>query len=401
MHVIDLTYAGLGIHEELVAYVADQQDYYEQEAVHVALRDGRAWDGERIRRTATIGLGRALLSRVTEGIPWTVLCVSTDRPLFWLLARDACTSAGELKGRRIGIHPPRTAPGCFSRIALRKLGLDPDHDVQPVVMAPGDYGRHLRRLAEGSLDAAFVGSTLAPEVTARDNGLRLLAFVGDHFRIPTVGVVVDPTHIAPDDPAVLALVRATRRALRTIRDEPDLAIRYVNALIRASARPRPASTTNATSHRTSPPTAVTTHPSRPRRCRPWRRNWACPRCPTRPASTTRNQPADETASRLACPSRSGARARHAGDARQYPVGPPGGRGQLFPAAPRVTRSGGHDRQVTGERREVRRRVVVHRGEPGLVVGLVELPRQRALPGCDGGDQAAARRHRRHVALNQP
>jgi NitT/TauT family transport system substrate-binding protein len=231
MHTIDLTYAGLGVHEELVAYVADQQNYYEQEGVHVALRDGRAWDGERIRRTATIGLGRAVVSRLTDGIPWTVLSVNTDRPLFWLIARDACTSVAELKGRRIGIHPPQTAPGCFSRIVLRRLGLDPDHDVQPVVMTPGDYGRHLRKLAQRSLDAAFVGSTLAPEVTAQENGLRLLAFVGDYFRFPTVGVAVDPTHIAPDDPAVLALVRASRRALRTIRDQPDLAVRYVNALI--------------------------------------------------------------------------------------------------------------------------------------------------------------------------
>jgi NitT/TauT family transport system substrate-binding protein len=231
MHTIDLTYAGLGIHEELVAYVADQQNYYEQEGVHVAVRDGRAWDDERIRRTATIGLGRAVLSRVTDGIPWTVLCVNTDRPLFWLLARDVYASAEELKGRKIGIHPPRTAPGCFSRIVLSRLGLDPDHDVQPVVMTPGDYSRHLRLLADGSLDAAFVGSTLAPEVTAQENGLRLLAFVGDHFRIPTVGIAVDPTYIAPDDPAVLALVRANRRALRTIRDEPDLAVRYINALI--------------------------------------------------------------------------------------------------------------------------------------------------------------------------
>jgi NitT/TauT family transport system substrate-binding protein len=119
---------------------------------------------------------------------------------------------------------------------LRRLGLDPDHDIQPVVMAPGDYGRHLRKLAEGSLDAAFVGSTLAPEVTAQEHGLRLLAFVGDYFQIPTVGVAVDPTHMTPDDPAVLALVRASRRALRTIRDEPDLAVRYVNALIPSLTR---------------------------------------------------------------------------------------------------------------------------------------------------------------------
>ena len=231
MHMIDLTYVGLGIHEELVAYVADQQDYFRQEGVHVALRDGRAWDGERLRQTATIGLGRAVLSRVTGGTQWTVLCVNTDRPLFWLLARDAYAAAEDLKGRRIGIHAPNTAPGCFCRIVLRRLGLDPDHDVQAVVMTPGDYGRHLRRLAEGTLDAAFVGSTLAPEVTASEYGLRVLAFVGDYFQIPTVGVAVDPTRIAPGDPAVQGLVRANRRALRTIRDNPDIAARYINALI--------------------------------------------------------------------------------------------------------------------------------------------------------------------------
>jgi NitT/TauT family transport system substrate-binding protein len=228
---IDLTHVGLGIHEELVAYVADQRDYYEQEGVHVALRDGTAWGIERVRRTATIGLGRAVLSRLTDGIGWTVLCVNTQRPMFWLLARDAYPSVEALRGRRIGIHGPRTAPGCFARIMLRRYGLDPDRDIQPAVMAPGDYGRHLRLLVEGSLDAAFVGSTLSPEVTARENGLRVLAFVGDHFQIPTVGIAVDPAHLAPDDPAVLALVRANRRALRTIRDEPDLAARYVNGLI--------------------------------------------------------------------------------------------------------------------------------------------------------------------------
>ncbi|HJP77528.1 MAG TPA: ABC transporter substrate-binding protein [Pseudonocardiaceae bacterium] len=231
MDTIDLTFVGQGIHEELVAYVADQEDYNAQEGVHVALRDGCTWPDERVRRTATIGLGRAVLARVTDGVPWTVLSVNTHQPLFWLLAREEYSSVEELKGRRIGIHGPRTAPGCFARIVLRQHGLDPDHDVESVVLRPGNYEQHLRRLAEGSLDASFVGSTLAPEVTAEQNGLRLLAFVGDEFRIPTVGVAVDPTHIAPDDPAVLALVRAQRRALRTIHDEPELAARYVNALL--------------------------------------------------------------------------------------------------------------------------------------------------------------------------
>jgi NitT/TauT family transport system substrate-binding protein len=240
VHTIDLTHVGLGIHEELVAYVADQENYYADEGVHVALRDGCAWDTDRVRRAPTIGLGRAVLSRVTDRIPWTVLCVNTQRPLFWLLARDSHTSVEDLRGRRVGLHAPESAPGCFARIVLRKHGLDPDHDIRPVVLTPGDYSRHLRLLGQGSLDAAFVGSTLAPEVTARENGLRLLEFVGDDFRIPTVGIAVDPTHTSPDDPAVRALVRANRRALRTLHDEPDLAVRYIKALIpgldRAEAR---------------------------------------------------------------------------------------------------------------------------------------------------------------------
>jgi hypothetical protein len=40
MHTIDLTYVGRGIHEELIAYVADQEGYFEDEDVHVALHDG-------------------------------------------------------------------------------------------------------------------------------------------------------------------------------------------------------------------------------------------------------------------------------------------------------------------------------------------------------------------------
>ena len=44
MHTIDLTYVGRGIHEELIAYVADQEGYFEDEGVHVALRDGTRWE---------------------------------------------------------------------------------------------------------------------------------------------------------------------------------------------------------------------------------------------------------------------------------------------------------------------------------------------------------------------
>ena len=83
--LIDLAYVGRGTHEELIAYVADQEGYFEDEGVHVALRDGVRWETSACARGATIGLGRALLSRLTDGIRWTALAVNTHRPLFWFL----------------------------------------------------------------------------------------------------------------------------------------------------------------------------------------------------------------------------------------------------------------------------------------------------------------------------
>ncbi len=236
MHTIDLAYVGRGIHEELVAYIADQEGYYEDEGVHVAIRDGVSWETERLRRGATIGLGRALLSRLTDGIGWKVLSVNTHRPLFWFLGSAEVKSMADLRGRRLAVHAAHTAPGCFARIVLRKHSLDPDRDLECVARAPGDYQMDLRRLRDGSVDAAYVGSTLSPEQVVEEEGLRLLSWVGDHFQVPTVGVAVDPVHIPLDNPALQALVRANKRALLTIAEQPRLAVDYIASFLNRLTR---------------------------------------------------------------------------------------------------------------------------------------------------------------------
>jgi ABC-type nitrate/sulfonate/bicarbonate transport system substrate-binding protein len=89
----------------------------------------------------------------------------------------------------------------------------------------------VRRLREGSIDAAYVGSTLGPEQVAKEEGFHVLAWVGDHFQIPTVGVAVDPAHNPIDSPAVQALARANRRALKTMADQPDMGTRYIGSFL--------------------------------------------------------------------------------------------------------------------------------------------------------------------------
>lgn len=231
MHTLDLAYVGRGLHEELIAHIADQEDYFADEGVHVAIRDGTGWDIERLRHGAMIGLGRALLSRLTDGIPWVALVVNTHHPLFWFLARPELTSLADVAGRRLAVHPPHTPPGCFARIVLRRHGLDPDRDVETLVRPPGDYSADLRRLRAGTIAAALVGSTLAPEQIAAEEGLHVLAWVGEHFQIPTVGVAVDPSHVPPDHPAVAGLVRATRRALHLLHTQPERAVQHLHPFL--------------------------------------------------------------------------------------------------------------------------------------------------------------------------
>ena len=232
MHELDFGYVGLGAHEELVLSVAEALGFYEEEGVRVDVRDATAWDDERLRRAAIVGLGRTVLLRLRFSVPWTGVCVNTEHPLFWLMARSEFARVEDLRGRRIGMHAPLVAPGCFGRIVLRNRGLDPERDVEIVPMQPGDYAEHLRLLASGDLDAAVVGSTVSPEQLVAEEGLRLLVFFGDAFQIPTTGVAVDPTTLSlDDDGAVAALVRANVRALRAVLDEPDVATAQIRRLV--------------------------------------------------------------------------------------------------------------------------------------------------------------------------
>jgi len=234
MSEIDFAYVGLGVHEEVVYSVADELGYYADEGVRVSIRDGVRWDDEQLRQAAVVGLGRTLLIRLLAGTPWTMLCVNTERPLFWLMARAEFADVSELRGRRVAMHPALVAPGCFTRIILRGRGLDPDTDIEAVPMHPGDYSEHIRMLGSGELDAAVIGSTWSPEQLVAERGLRLLLFFGDELQIPTTGVAVDPSAVGLDDPRARGVVRANLRALGTMLADPALGAEHVRRLLPAA-----------------------------------------------------------------------------------------------------------------------------------------------------------------------
>ncbi|MFJ8006608.1 substrate-binding domain-containing protein [Streptomyces fagopyri] len=101
----------------------------------------------------------------------------------------------------------------------------------PELLSEITRGMDLRRLRAGEIDAALVGSTMAPEAVAAQYGWNVLAWMGDHIRIPTVGLTVDTTHTDPDGPAVQAVLRAHRRALKVIHEDPETTVRHMRTFL--------------------------------------------------------------------------------------------------------------------------------------------------------------------------
>ena len=111
MQTIDLAYVERGVHEELVAQVADQEGYSRMRVSTSPSATGLAGTrGRSLRRGASIGLGRALLQRMTGGIGWKVLSVNTHRPLFWFVGNADVASMAESSRAPRGGSPRRTAP---------------------------------------------------------------------------------------------------------------------------------------------------------------------------------------------------------------------------------------------------------------------------------------------------
>ena len=121
----------------------------------------------------------------------------------YLLVRDDSTLSqpADLRGHRICYVDRASTTGfLLPRIWLRKAGLTPDKDVQPVIS--GDHIAAMRDLAANKCDAAAVYS--GAYLTARQEGIAVgrLRVLGITGRVPQDALVATP-HMAPADLARL------------------------------------------------------------------------------------------------------------------------------------------------------------------------------------------------------
>jgi len=104
---------------------------------------------------AVVSANHVAMNNVSGG-PTMLLVGNTGHNYSAFFADSTIKSAADLKGKKIGTGEPGSTPDQLTRLALRKLGIDPDKDV---TLIPFDEGRNTDRvksLLNGTVAAMMI-----------------------------------------------------------------------------------------------------------------------------------------------------------------------------------------------------------------------------------------------------
>ena len=106
---------------------------------------------------AVVSSNQAIINIATGGAPMTFVG-NTGYNFSVFLAAGSIKSAAELKGKKIGTASPGTTPDQLTRVALRRLGIDPEKEV---TLVPFDEERSTERV-----NSLFTGQVSGIMITA-------------------------------------------------------------------------------------------------------------------------------------------------------------------------------------------------------------------------------------------
>jgi ABC-type nitrate/sulfonate/bicarbonate transport system substrate-binding protein len=230
---VELGFKAFDLHELLLHLVARRLDIYDRHGLSVGLRDTTFLPDQELPRTLfSAACGSALVSSLKGGNRQIVL-VATDRPLFWLYAREGVTTLSGIQGETVAVYPSIAPPFQFLRIILREAGLDPERDVR-LEPARDDRAR-LGLLELGEVAGAVISSAVPPH-RMKQLGFSPLLFFGDHLRIPTTGLSVSRDLIQEQPGVVGKMAAAHRESLNALQERSREVIPILGDLLHESGQ---------------------------------------------------------------------------------------------------------------------------------------------------------------------
>ena len=160
----------------------------------------------------SLGAGSDVLSAAAGGADLVVVAVPSPNYPFIFEAAPGINGPNELKGKKVGVSSIGSSSDIATRVALRKLGLDPEKDVN--IVAVGSAQERTAAALAGAIQGAV--SLVPDNLVLEDKGWKPL------FNLVDLGL-----------PAVQNVVAFDRKLLTARR---DVAQRFVDSLVLAIAR---------------------------------------------------------------------------------------------------------------------------------------------------------------------
>ena len=158
----------------------------------------------------------ALVSIARANTPLKVVVATNDRVLQWLLTRPNIASPKDLKGKRIATTGVAAIATFMLKQILTKHGLDGNKD--PIYLDTGS-GNQLPALLAGAMDAAVL--SVEQRYVGLDKGMKEMFFFGDEVK-NSWGTLATTDKLIKENPKMVAgFVRATIKALRSVRQDKE------------------------------------------------------------------------------------------------------------------------------------------------------------------------------------
>ena len=133
---------------KLPMYLARDMGIFERNGLKIAWTDPGSNDNSvaALKKgeadIAVVSSNQAIVNMASGGMPMTFVG-NTGHNFSVFLTAASIKSAAELKGKKIGTAPPGHTPDQLTRVALRRLGIDPEKDV---TLVPFDEDRNVERM---------------------------------------------------------------------------------------------------------------------------------------------------------------------------------------------------------------------------------------------------------------
>ena len=199
-------------------FIARERGYYAEERIETDLQAVAPQLGVQGvvagSYSFTGAVSQAAIAALT-GAPTRVV-LNTHSITWWLVANQASgvRTVADLKGKTLGIEGPGTLSSTFTRVLLRKNGLNPDGDVQFASLGP--VPNWLQGAIGGAVDAAIAGD-VDLLLVAQAQGLTDVAWYGQDVRGSLIGLGTSESLLRDKPDAVKRFLRASLRGLQSYR----------------------------------------------------------------------------------------------------------------------------------------------------------------------------------------